>query len=310
MGNLAVGGAGKSPMTEYIIRLLKADYKIATLSRGYRRTSKGFLLVNETSTVEQAGDEPLQFKRKFPEITVAVCESRVAGIEALKDNHDLVILDDAYQHRAAKPGFSLLLFDYNQLFKWQWYLPTGNLRESLAGRARADVIVITKTPAELKNEEKEKIIKRIKPLPEQEIFFSYVDYGNLEPAEAKESRSLTSLRAGTTVFLLTGIANADPLVKELKKYTSEVRHHEYPDHHQFTRKNILKLVQAFKEDAGNDKIIVTTEKDYQRLRFAGGFELLEGLPVYYLPVVSKLHPPSQKLDNLIKTYVAKHLHNY
>ena len=154
VGNLAAGGTGKSPMTEYLVRLLKEQYKIATLSRGYGRKTKGFLEVEKNSTSEQTGDEPLQFKTKFPEITVAVCENRAVGIEELEAEHDVIVLDDAYQHRAVKPGLSILLFDYREVFKMQFCLPTGNLREPLSGRKRADIIVVTKSPEGLNAQEK------------------------------------------------------------------------------------------------------------------------------------------------------------
>mgnify|MGYP003575260661 CR=1 FL=1 len=303
IGNLAVGGAGKSPMTEYVIRLLKDRYKVSTLSRGYGRKTRGFLYVEQSSTAAEVGDEPLQFKQKFPEITVAVCEKRVDGIEKLQSNHDVILMDDAFQHRAVKPGLSLLLFDYNQIFKPQWFLPTGDLREPLSGRNRADILVITKTPAVLSDSKKAEILRRIKPFPNQQVFFSYIKYESLFSPDNSLSRPLSSLNEETRVILLTGIANPKPLVEEVGELTRHVQHHQYPDHHLFTQKNILKLAQAFEKLKSVDKLIVTTEKDMQRLRSSEGFELLKDLPIFFLPISVKIHEHEDRFNSLILNYV-------
>lgn len=171
VGNLDVGGAGKSPMTEYLIRLLKGNYKLATLSRGYGRKTKGFQVADAHAQASGIGDEPAQFKNKFPNVTIAVAEKRVEGIEQLQSSHDLIILDDAYQHRAVKPGFSILLFDYNRIREPRLLLPAGNLREPFAGRKRADIIVISKCPAALKRIYQFELQKRVKPFPNQAVFF-------------------------------------------------------------------------------------------------------------------------------------------
>ncbi|HYK77441.1 MAG TPA: tetraacyldisaccharide 4'-kinase [Daejeonella sp.] len=303
IGNLAVGGAGKSPMTEYLVALLKEDYKIATLSRGYGRKTSGFGLVNPSSTASEVGDEPLQFKQKFPDITVAVCEKRVEGIGRLQPDHELIVLDDAYQHRAVKPGLSLLLFDYNSLFNFQFLLPTGDLREPLNGRRRADIIVVTKCPENLDEDSRNRILQQVAPYPHQQVFFSYLAYGNLQALDHQyPERSLNSLLPDTEVILLTGIANAEPLLAEIRKYTSRIDHHHYPDHHQFSKKNIAKLVSAYQE-AGVNKLIITTQKDAQRLKEPFIQELLSGLPVYYLPVKAEISPADvSRFNHLIKTY--------
>jgi tetraacyldisaccharide 4'-kinase len=309
IGNLAVGGAGKSPMTEYLISLLKEKYSVGTLSRGYGRKTKGYYLVETTSLAEEVGDEPLQFKNKFPGVTVAVCEDRIYGIEKLRKDHDLIIMDDAYQHRAVKPGYSILLFDYNKVFRWQWYLPTGDLRESMTGRKRADIIVVSKAPDNLTESAKQKVLKRIKPFKGQETFFSSISYDKLILADQSETRLLSTLNADTQIVVLTGIAYPQPLLDELKRHSPQLIHHEYADHHLYTRKNITKLAQAFIGLKGADKLIITTEKDMQRLRGAEEFELLASFPVYYLPISVKIVGNEDRFNSLIQKYVTGNLYN-
>ena len=312
VGNLAVGGAGKSPMTEYLVSLLKDEYKLATLSRGYGRRTKGFLTVKTSSLAEDIGDEPLQFKKKFPEITVAVCEDRVEGIKELNQHHELIIMDDAYQHRAVKPGFSILLFDYSSLHKHQWFLPTGDLRESLSGRKRADVIVITKAPTSLSNKERRTLRDKVAPFPHQEVFFSSLEYASLKRIfDSKPDFKIGDIQPHTVVFLLTGIANPAPLLEYLKQFSRNIISLEYGDHHQFTRKNIAKLVKEFKAADSIDKLIITTEKDAQRLSSYHVQELLRPLPVYYLPVKALIQPPGdRRFNDLIREYVRKHTVNH
>ncbi len=307
VGNLSVGGSGKSPMTEYLVRLLKDKYKISTLSRGYGRRSKGFRLVDQNSLSTEAGDEPLQFKRKFNDITVAVCENRVEGIRKLEADHELVILDDAYQHRALRPGLSILLFDYNSISGFKMLLPAGDLREPVWEKDRADILVITKTPPGLDQADRQEILSLIKPRNQQEIFYSYLEYGSLRAFdEEKEDRKLLSIKVSTEIVLLTGIANPAPLLSEIGGYTQLITHHRYPDHHNFTKKNISKLVQAFAALQAADKLIITTEKDAQRLGSVEAKELLKGLPVYYLPVEAEIHEPEKaRFNELIEKYAAE-----
>ena len=337
VGNLDVGGAGKSPMTEYLIRLLKDNYKLATLSRGYGRKTKGYLVAGEEESQEsgvrsqgsivpgvppvpvvssvpggalatQIGDEPAQFKHKFPDITVAVCEKRVEGIQKLMPDHDLVLLDDAYQHRAVEAGLSILLFDYNRINEPHLLLPAGNLREPFSGRWRAQVIVVTKCPAQLATDEMDAVAGKIGPLPYQALFFTSIAYQALENLE-REPAGLT-IDSDTTVFLLTGIANAAPLVKHLSGLTTHIIHHNYPDHHPFTLKNITKLAIEFSACPSQKKIIVTTEKDAQRLDkswFNTGLSAGEKLPVFVLPIrVEFLNGNGQQFDQLITAYVREH----
>jgi tetraacyldisaccharide 4'-kinase len=309
VGNLTAGGAGKSPMTEYLVNLLHDHYKIAILSRGYGREARGYYEVMQDSTVEDAGDEPLQFKNKFPSAAVAVCEKRVTGIRNLQDSCDLILLDDAYQHREVSPGLSILLFDYSSLLKWQWLLPTGDLREPMSGRKRAACIVITKTPLNFSNTHRQLIIDKIKPIPNQPVFFSYIQYGELVSLDGN-FRSLHTISTATSVVLLTGIANPTPLINELLKYTNDIHHHSYPDHHVFTPKNMIKLAADFNNLDSRDKLIITTEKDLQRLKSPDIKKSLQGLPVYFLPVKAALHDPEKAaFDALIVNYVTKHRRN-
>ena len=312
VGNLAVGGSGKSPMTEYLISLLRDEYKLATLSRGYGRRTKGFLTVKSSSLAEDIGDEPLQFKKKYPEITVAVCEDRVEGIKELNQHHELIIMDDAFQHRAVKPGLSILLFDYNSLKKFQWFLPTGDLREPLSGRKRADLIVITKAPPGLSGEERKELTAKVEPFPHQEVFFSSFEYASLKRiSDAKTELKTSDIQPDTTVFLLTGIANPAPLLEYLNQFTTNIISQQYPDHHHFTRKNIAKLVKEFKAINSGNSLIITTEKDAQRLDSYHVQELLRPLPVYYLPVKAVIQPPDEeRFNNLIRDYVRKHPVNH
>jgi tetraacyldisaccharide 4'-kinase len=305
VGNLDVGGAGKSPMTEYLIRLLKSEHKLATLSRGYGRTTEGFLIASKDTVATQIGDEPAQFKHKFPEITVAVCEKRVVGIEQLKTDHDLIILDDAYQHRAIKPGLSVLLFDYNSVRQAQFLLPAGNLREPFSSRWRADVIVISKCPEEISDVVQRKIADKINPLPYQQLYFTMIAYLPLYGMTGSDSN--TVIDADTTIFLLTGIANPAPLINYIKSQTLNVIHHNYPDHHSFSLKNITKLANDFNACKSQKKLIITTEKDAQRLGLHELTEILNQLPVYIQPIGVKFLHQQQNFDQTILNYVREYL---
>ena len=305
VGNLDVGGAGKSPMTEYLIRLLKNEYQLATLSRGYGRKTKGFIIASATTTANETGDEPAQFYQKFPDITVAVCEKRVAGIENLLPHHDVVILDDAYQHRAVTPGLSILLFDYNRLHQPHLLLPAGNLREHFSGRYRADVLVVTKCPRTLSKDEQQDAISKLKPLNYQPVFFTAIQYQALQDLEGNLTGPMPN--ADTTVFLLTGIANPQPLLQYIKQYTSNVIHHNYADHHQFSLKNIAKLATDFNNCKALNKVIITTEKDAQRLQTPVLLPQIKAFPVWVLPIgIGFVSNDGQQFNQLIQHYVKQY----
>lgn len=304
VGNLDVGGAGKSPMTEYLIRLLKNEYKTATLSRGYGRSTTGYLEAGENATATQVGDEPAQFKNKFADVTVAVCADRVAGIKKLIPAHEVIILDDAYQHRAVKPGFSVLLFDYNRINEPRLMLPAGNLREPFLGRWRADMLIVSKCPPTLNQQNKNLLIERLKPFPFQKVYFTSIAYQPLQWLDGGFYD--TVIDAGTTVFLLSGIANTAPLEQYLKEFTSKIIHHKYPDHHQFSLKNISKLADEFWACSAEKKLLITTEKDAQRLGEQQLLPLVNKLPFLVLPIGVKFIDGEQEFAALIKSYVREY----
>lgn len=311
IGNLAVGGAGKSPMTEYLIRLFSKDYKLAVLSRGYGRKTKGFRLVNLEDDAALTGDEPLQFKQHFPNQTIAVCENRVVGIEQLISNHNLILLDDAYQHRRLKPSFQILLIEFSALKNKDFLLPAGNLREPMCAKNRADIIVITKAPKGLADADKLTIRKKIKPKAHQALFFAHLRYDDLRPLHRGSPRKLDTITAQTAIVLLTGIANPGPMKEELRHYTSTILHHDYPDHHPYSPKNILKLAAAFEQLSALDKIIITTEKDAQRLRSPELATALADLPMYVLPVEADFEEPDKEdFDHLLRQHAREHSNNH
>lgn len=271
VGNLSVGGTGKSPMIEYLIRLLKDDFKVATLSRGYKRKTSGFYLVNGNEDAVATGDEPLQFKTKFPEITVAVDENRQRGIgelQKLKTSPEVILLDDAFQHRKVRPGFSILLTAYDSLYINDWILPAGNLREPRSGAKRADIIVVTKTPKDLSSKEMLQIKNKLSLKSHQTVYFSFIAYADYLSSGQKQI-VLNSLP--DDFVLVTGIANPKPLVQFLKERSLKFDHLRFPDHHNFTSNELAEI--------DNHDFILTTEKDFMRLKTFIATEKL-----FYLPI--------------------------
>lgn len=281
VGNLAIGGTGKSPMTEFIIKSLKDNFNVATLSRGYGRKTKGFRFVETNSTANDVGDEPLQFKNKFPDITVSVCEDRCTGIETIKKNHDAIILDDAFQHRKLKPTFSFLLFEYYSCLKPMLVLPSGNFRDLPGEAKRADMIIVTKTPKEATAIEKEKIKQRLFKLSrDKPVFFSEISYGNIIPIQG----NITMLNNNTTVILVTGIVNPKPLVQYLNLLVQDIIHLQYADHHNFDLDDIHHIKESFDRVPNFNKIILTTEKDAQRLNTDEFLAHLQNTVISYIPI--------------------------
>jgi len=307
VGNLAVGGSGKSPMTEYLIRLLMWDFTLAAVSRGYGRLTQGLFFVEVDYSYEDTGDEPLQIKRKFEGITVAVCEDRAEAIEYVAWGNDVVILDDAFQHRAVTPSLSILLFEYSSFLTIQLLLPAGNLREPMSEKKRADVIVVTKCPIDIDQTRKQEIAKKLNLRPDQHLFFSFLKYGTLKAVyEDQLSRTMSSLSSTKNIILLSGIGNPVPLFNELSGYNSAVIHHEYPDHHDFTEKNIAKLVRAFNKLEPGDNVVITTEKDSLRLLSKEFKKQLAGIPVFYVPIETYFNEPEKtSFNNLIIEYASK-----
>ncbi len=272
VGNLSVGGTGKSPMIEYLIRLLKTDYNLATLSRGYKRETNGFKLADTLVSAKTVGDEPFQFYNKFGnDILVSVDANRQHGISSLRDlenKPDVILLDDAFQHRKVKAGFNVLLTTYNTLYADDIVLPTGNLREPKAGAKRANMIVVTKCPESITIQEKERITKKLKPESNQTVFFSSISYSNKLFSNSNE----TNFSELTSFTLVTGIANANPLVNYLKSKQLDFKHLNYKDHHVFSEKDINDLAKL--------DFIVTTEKDFMRLKTETRLQD----KLYYLPI--------------------------
>ncbi len=258
VGNLSVGGTGKTPMIEYLIRLLDS-HKVAVLSRGYKRQSKGFLLANVNSSVLDLGDEPYQLHQKFPKTSIAVDADRRNGIAQLetKVKPQIILLDDAFQHRRVKPNFSILLTAYGQLYVDDWYLPTGNLRDSKREARRANIIIVTKCPLQLSEEEQIAILRKLKPLPNQKVVFSKLEYNHVLKGEGSANLSLTAIQ-DKNIALVTGIASPELLVQHLKSLGLRFEHFEFGDHHHFSDKEI--------ERFRNHEMILTTEKDYVRLK--------------------------------------------
>lgn len=301
IGNLAVGGSGKTPTTEYLVRLLQ-NYKVAILSRGYGRTTKGFILADENSSAQTIGDEPLQYYRKFKDVTVAVCEDRVAGIQKLKSTHEVILLDDAFQHRSVSAGFNILLFEFDKLSSFQMLLPAGNLRETFSGVKRAQSVLITKSPKQIEQQQKEQLLRKLKLKSHQNFAFSHIGYQNLCSLYGNQK---LVLQKNQEVFLLTGIANPRPLNQYLDSQQVKVHHFEYPDHHDFTQQEIKAFIKAFEEHPAAEKIILTTEKDAQRLLNGKLRDLLLNLPVYYLPIYIEINVAERaKFDQKILDYVA------
>lgn len=291
VGNITVGGTGKTPHVEYIANILSNEYNIAVLSRGYKRKTKGFVLANSKSTPEQIGDEPMQiFQKLGTQLKVAVCENRSEGIKQLQKNFpnlDLILLDDAFQHRWVKPKVSVLLTDFSRPFYNDKLLPLGRLRESAHAAIRADIVVVTKCPENLTPLQYSLVRKQLDLMAYQKSFFSRYKYGSLLPVfpdEAKYEVSLSALTARDTVLLLTGIAHPRYFVRHFKQYPFAVKVDHYPDHHDFTRKDIADIQTLFKRLKGERKIIVTTEKDAVRLSFNPYFPRELKPFIFYIPV--------------------------
>jgi tetraacyldisaccharide 4'-kinase len=309
IGNLEVGGSGKTPFTEYLVQLLQKNISLATLSRGYGRITVGFRWVDALDDVSLCGDEPLQIKQNFPAIGVAVCENRVLAIHRIKDNYDAVIMDDAYQHRAVKAGLSILLFDYNRLNSNKLLLPAGNYRESYASRKRADILIVTKCPENIEATEKVKIIKNIAPFAYQKVLFAGIAYADkLQPVlHGIDTILLNNISAHTTILLITGIAKPGLLLAKLKTISTHIIHHAYADHHTFTLGNVSKLVSQFKAIPTQHKIILTTQKDATRLNNPKFEQQLVGLPLYKVKI-NMIFANDDKLilENTVLQYVSKY----
>jgi tetraacyldisaccharide 4'-kinase len=296
VGNLSVGGTGKTPMIEHLIRLLQKDYKLAVLSRGYKRQTKGYVLADAHANAQTIGDEPFQYFSKFKNISVAVSESRQIGIEnllQLKQTPQLILLDDAFQHRQVKAGFYILLSSFDKLYSDDYALPVGRLRESRGGARRANIIVVTKCPTDLNIAQQEKIKLKLNPTLKQQIFFSSIEY---DKYVYNKSEKILFSSINQSKLIIVGIAKPDPFLKQVKNTGDEVL--IFPDHHHFSEKDIDKI-----KTSSTDKIILTTEKDYMRLS-----PLMDN-NLFYLPMTSIIINDNEDFNQLIKNYVRSDIRN-
>ena len=302
VGNLSVGGTGKSPMVEYLVSKLKGQFKVATLSRGYKRKTTGYALANENTDALEIGDEPMQFHLKFPDVPVAVGEERLVAIPQLlhdRPETQAIILDDAFQHRSIRAGLNIILTDYNNLFTRDFYLPTGDLRDLKSSYKRSEVIIVTKCKNDLSEAEKQKLINEINPLSHQQVFFTAIEYGQLYHIITNKALDLDRK---TEILLVSGIANPRPLKKLLEEYSSSYHLLQYSDHHIFTIDDLKEIKQKFEKIETTNKIILTTEKDAVRLvKFNTG---ITELPLYVIPVRHRfLFEEGDKFDKLVTDFI-------
>ncbi|MGI9530252.1 tetraacyldisaccharide 4'-kinase [Lutimonas sp.] len=300
VGNLSVGGTGKSPMIEYLIGHFSDSLEMAVLSRGYGRKTKGYLLADTRSTAKDIGDEPFQFHRKFPAVKVAVDEERVHGVEQLlklKPSVDLLLMDDGFQHRYVQAGCAVLLTSYEDLYTNDLLLPAGNLRESRRGARRAQIIVVTKCPDDISGEDRNRIIDQLKPAEDQHVFFSCIKYSS-RIFDGSGHRSLEEI-TGSQVVLVTGIANSLPMERFLSSRGIDFRHIKFSDHQRIDGDDMQKIKDGLDELPADQRIVITTEKDYVR-----SFIDID-LPVFYLPISTEIKGDSEKFNELIQVYVRK-----
>ena len=282
VGNLATGGTGKTPMTEYLLRLLKNDFKTATLSRGYKRKTVGFAIADEDTTALEIGDEPMQFHQKFPDVAVAVGEERIVAIPQLlheRPETEVIILDDAFQHRQVKAGLNILLTDFSNLYTRDFILPAGDLRDVRSSSKRADIIIVTKCKADLSEKEKKAIIAEIKPAENQTVYFTTLAYSKPYHLFTKET---IDIKADYGILLVCGIANPRPLKEHLTRHADSYDMLRYADHHIFHSNDLQEIRQQFKQIKTDKKLVLTTEKDAVRLE---KFEKeLSDFPIYVVPI--------------------------
>ena len=314
IGNLTVGGTGKTPHTEYLVRLLSQHYKVAVLSRGYRRKSKGYVLATADSTVEDIGDEPWQMKQKFPKVYVAVDRNRRRGINRLCNDEatrdvEVILLDDAYQHRYVMPGVNILLVDYHRMITDDCLLPAGRLREPKDAKRRANIIIVTKCPHNIKPMGYRVIQKALALMPYQALYFSTFKYGRMHQLFGERQATLADIGPNESVLLLTGIASPEQMHIDLSQHTSHITSLSFPDHHYFTPKDIRTINQQF-SSLPSPKRIITTEKDATRLKMTNELspEVKEAL--YVLPVeVEIMKKQAQNFNDNITGYVLKNSRN-
>jgi tetraacyldisaccharide 4'-kinase len=313
VGNITVGGTGKTPHVEYLVRLLKDQFHVAVLSRGYKRKSKGFVLASTKTTMPEIGDEPYQMKQKFPKVTVAVDKNRCQGIDLLADNDkhlDVILLDDAFQHRYVKPGINILLVDYHRLIIYDKLLPAGRLREPMTGKNRADIVIVTKCPTTLKPMEYRVITRAMNLYPYQHLYFTTLEYDELRPMFPQTPKKMTmSQLADKNVLLLSGIASPEQMEHDLSPLSPNLVPLTFSDHHQFKQKDIQLINETFAAMPA-PKLIITTEKDATRLQLAETLSDEVRKNLYVLPVRIKfMQEQEDNFNNQIIDYVHKNSRN-
>lgn len=305
IGNLSTGGTGKTPHVEYLIRLLQYRYRVATMSRGYKRHTRGFLLANEQSNALRIGDEPMQYHLKYPELVVSVAEERMTGIPMLlqrRPDVDVILLDDAYQHRSVRAGMNILITDHSRPYYKDHILPFGNLRESRSAAKRADIIIVSKCPETFTKEQADEMVKRIAPKTHQQVFFTglryimpYSFFGGI-PVDVRN----------TNVLLVCGIARPEPLVAFLEQHVAGIHSLPYKDHHYFVSSDLEEIKTAYDNWNVPNKVIVTTEKDATRLRLHHEKLAQWGIAIAVLPIeVYVLFGMGEQLNGIINSYVEK-----
>jgi len=308
VGNLRVGGTGKTPHVEYLISLLKDRYKVATLSRGYGRRTQGFIIADEDSDASLIGDEPMQYYRKFAQdIVVNVCEDRAYAIPQIlfeREETQVILLDDAYQHRTVIPSLNILLSDFKNPFYKDWLLPSGRLRESRHGASRADVIIISKCPENLSKSQMKDIKREVRKYCKEStpVFFTSFKYGqpkaiydtHIEPA------------GNANVLLFSGIADSEVLRKKIDSDYKLTKNIDFSDHHKYSENDIQSIIRAFNEIKEENKFILTTEKDMVKLTDKRIIEIFSGYPVFYIPVEVYFLYEEQKFDDLVIRTITDH----
>lgn len=314
VGNITVGGTGKTPHVEYLIRLLQDKYNVTVLSRGYKRKSKGYILASPGVGMRQIGDEPYQMANEFPGIHVAVDKDRRHGIERIISDSatkstDVILLDDAYQHRYVKPKLNILLVDYHHLVTYDRMLPAGRLREPVSGKKRADVVIVTKCPKNLTLMEYRVLTKALDLYPYQTLFFTTISYCGLRPVFGGQKQRQPKINKQTNVLLLTGIASPRQMVSDLSESAGMIRPLAFVDHHQFTKKDVDRINAEF-GSMQSPKIIITTEKDRTRLENLKGFSTEVKNNMFSMPIkVRFLLDGEEKFNKIITDYVRKDSRN-
>lgn len=314
IGNVTVGGTGKTPHTEYLVRFLSQHYRVAVISRGYKRKTSGFILADEQTDSREIGDEPFQMKKKFPGLLLAVDSDRRHAIRTLlqlpeAERPEVILLDDAFQHRYVAPSLSVLLTDYNRPYYRDRLLPAGRLREPARAACRADILLVTKCATPLPESEYRTITDELDVQPGQQLFFTGIAYGELEPVfpASGGKRLLQDIRPGNEILAVSGIASPEPLLNELRRYTPQVTAMNFPDHHLFNSKDIERIRKEFGKMKTPDKIIVVTEKDAVRLINHTDIEEEWKSRFFYLPITVTFH---RNQENAFREIILQHIRTF